>query len=167
MSSMSKRARIIFTVSIVLNVLLLSMTVGHVYHRLSSHSWHAVKADLAPETRNIVGRTFQSAFREIRPLGQDARKARADLVKILSAKEFDEAAFDKTVARLSTVKSKMRAAKIQATKELAMQLSVEERRKMAQRMAKMAGGGHEKRVKRHRNVERIRPDRPRRKPVME
>ena len=159
MSSMSKRIKIIFTVSIALNVLLFGAGAGHVYHHWLSHPWHEVKAELAPETRNIVGRTFQSAFREIRPLGQDARRARADLVKILSAQKFDEAAFDKAVERLSGVKSKMRATKIKATKDLAMQLSAEERRKMAERMAKMVGGGHERRVKRHRNVERIKPDR--------
>lgn len=156
---MSKRLKIILTVSILLNVVLIGVGAGHAYKHWSSHSWHKVKQEISPEARNVAGRTFQQAFRDIRPLGQEARKARGDLVKILSADEFDEEAFDKAVERLSSVKIKIQDAKVQATRNLAMQLSVEERRKMAERMAKMVGGGREHRVKRTRNIERVRPKR--------
>lgn len=155
------RMKTLLTLSVVLNVLLIGGFGGHIYKRWSSHPWHAVKQELSPETRNVIGRTFQSAFREIKPLGDEARKARADLVRILSADEFDEAAFDKAAEKISGVRSEMVAIKIQATKDAALQLSVEERRKMADRMAKMVGGGHERRVKRHRRPKAmgVRPDR--------
>ena len=117
-----------------------------------------MKKELSPETRSVIGRTYQSAFREIRPLGDDARKARAALVKILSADEFDPDAFDKAAASIQNIRGEMSAIKIQATKDAAMQLSVEERRKMADRMAKMAGGGHERKVKRHRRPDMIKPE---------
>ncbi len=155
---MGKRIKILLISSLVLNVLVLGVVGGHVYKRWADHPWHQVKQELSPETRNVVGRTFQGAFREIRPLGNDARKARAELVKVLSAKEFDGDAFDKVAQRLVDVRGDMAALKIQATKDVASQLSVEERRKMADRMAKMVGGGHERRVKRHRRPEMIMPD---------
>ena len=149
-SFFKSRTKLVCTVSILINILLLGMIAGHYYYKWSHHPWQSVKKDLSPESRNIVGRTFQSAFRDIRPLGDEARKARAELIKILSAEEFDEAAFDKTVAEIVDVRREMTAIKIQATKDAAMNLSAEERKKMADRMAKMVGGGHEKRVKRDR-----------------
>ncbi len=157
-SLFDSRMKAIITVSLILNVLLIGGFGGHVYKRWSSHPWHQVKKELSPETRSVIGRTFQSAFREIKPLGNDARKVRAELVKILSANEFDADAFDKAAEKMRGIRSEMSAIKIQATKDAASQLSVEERRKMADRMAKMVGGGHERRVKRHRKPHMIMPD---------
>ena len=155
---MSQRMKILLSVSLALNVLLLGVSAGHVYQRWSSHPWHEVKKELSPEGRNIAGRVFQSAFRDIKPLGQDARKARAEIVKILSADEFDADAFDKATARMLDIRGDMKALKIQAMRDAASQLSVEDRRKMADRMAKMVGGGHKRRVKRDRKPKMITPD---------
>lgn len=155
---MSKKFKIILTVSVLLNLVLIGVASGHVYKHWSSHPWHQVKKDLSPEARNIAGRTFQSAFREIRPLGDKARKARAEIVKILSAQEFDEAAFDKATAKMLSIRGDMKALKIQAMKDAAMKLSVEDRRKLANRMAKMVGGGHERKVHRKRNIRPMPPE---------
>ncbi len=152
------RKNILLTGSLILNILFFGVIGGHVYKKWSSHPWHEVKKELSPETRNVIGRTFQSTFREIRPLGQDARKARAELVKVLSAETFDADAFDEAAQRLQNIGGEIKALKIQATKDVASQLSVEERRKMADRMAKMVGGGHERRVKRHRKPKMIKPE---------
>ena len=94
--------------------------------------------------RHFVGQTFQRTFREIKPLGDEARAARESLVGILSADEFDGDAYDLVVARLMDVRGEVQGLKIQATKDLAMSLPVVERQKMAARMAKMAGGGRGK-----------------------
>lgn len=156
---MKKRFKILLTASLLINVLLIGFVGGHIYRKWANHPWQEVKQELAPQTRNVVGRTFQSTFREIRPLGDEARKERASLVKILSAEEFDEAAFDKAVEHLTGLSEQMMALKIKATKEVAGELSVEERRKMADRMAKMIGGGKEHHVKRDRKPDMIKPHR--------
>ena len=155
---MSKKIKIILSVSVFFNLLLVSIVAGHMFNHWSSHPWHEVKRELSPEARNIAGRAFQSTFRDIRPLGNKARKARGDLVKILTARKFDEAAFDKAAARLMGVRDEMKVMKVQAIKEIASQLSVEDRRKMAERMTRMVGGGYERRVKRHRKPKMIKPD---------
>ena len=154
---MNKRTKTLLTVSLLLNILLIGVVGGHVYKKWADHPWHEVKKELSPESRNVVGRTFQSAFREIRPLGEEARKARASLVKILSAQEFDEDAFDEAADKLVKIRGDMTALKIQASKDVAKELSVEERKKMANRMAKMIGGGHERRVKRDRKPRMVKP----------
>lgn len=155
---MNKNIKIILAVSLVLNVLLLGMAGGHAYTRWSAHPWHEMKQQLSPESRNLIGRTFQNAFREIKPLGDKARKARAKLVKILSADEFDEAAYDTVAAELLEIGGEMKTHKVDTIKTLASQMSVEDRRKMADKMAYMVGGGHERPVKRHRKPEMITPD---------
>ena len=156
---MNQKFKIILSVSVLLNLLLIGTVAGHAYKHWSSHPWHQVKVDLSPEGQNMAGRTFQSAFRDIRPLGQDARKVRGELVKILSAEEFDEAAFDKATEKMLSIRGEMKDKKIQAMKEVAMNLSLEDRRAMADRIAKMVGGGREHKVKRHRNIQRIKPER--------
>lgn len=155
---MKRSTKIIFTGSLLLNLLLIGLVGGHVAKRWSDHSMAGIRAQLSPESRNVVGRTFQSTFREIRPLGQEARKARADMVKILSAKEFDQEAFDTAADKLKTLQGDIQDLKIDATREVASQLSVEDRRKMADRMAKMVGGGHERKVKRNRKPRMIKPE---------
>ncbi|MCB9983526.1 MAG: periplasmic heavy metal sensor [Rhodospirillales bacterium] len=155
---MDKKVKIMLVGSVVLNLLLGGMVGGHVYKRWSAHPWHEVKEQLSPESRNLVGRTFQSAFRDIKPLGDKARKARADLVKILSADEFDEAAYDKAAAQMLEIGGEMKAHKVETIKTLASQMSVEDRRKMADRMAFMVGGGHERRVKRQRSPKMVEPE---------
>jgi uncharacterized membrane protein len=145
---MTKCVKRCFTVSVVLNVLLFGVLGGHFFMMWQDHPWWEIKEELAPETQNYVAATFQNAFRDIREVGDEARKTRADLVKILSAEKFDEKAFDKQIKKLAVTRNKIAAIKIKATKEMAQKLSQPEREKMADRMAKMVGGGWERRVER-------------------
>lgn len=155
---MDKTTKIILSSSLVVNLLFAGLIGGHVYDRFKRHPWQETKEQLSPESRNLVGRTFQNAFREIKPLGDEARKVRAELVKILSADDFDEAAFDAQAEKMLEISGKMDAHKVETVKTLAMQLSPEDRRTMADKMAVLVGGGHEKRVKRHRHIMAVRPD---------
>ena len=154
---MKRYIKILLTGSVMLNIVFIGGIGGHAYKQWSQHPWHEVKQELSPETRNVVGRTFQSTFREIRPLGQKARKTRAEILKIFTAEEFDEEAFDKAAIKMTDTRAKMSALKIQATKNVAMKLSYEERQKMADRMARMVGGGHERKVKRKRKPRMVKP----------
>lgn len=147
---MTIKFRVILVLSLLLNIFLFGAGAGFVYKHYSQKPWMKERGTLSPETRNIVGRTLQSTFRDIRPLGQDARTARAELIKVLSAEEFDAVAYDKAVERLRDIKGDIQDKKIAATKEIAQNLPFKERQKMADRMVGMVGGGHEKRVKRHR-----------------
>lgn len=142
--------KIIFTVSLLLNVLLAGAVGGHFYTKWREHPWQEVHEELSPEARNHAARIFQSAFRQIREVGGEARKSRAELVKILSAKAFDAEAFDREAAKLAAARAEITTLKITATKEVAQALDSQERSKMARRMTDMIGGGWERRVRRDR-----------------
>jgi uncharacterized membrane protein len=145
---MNRCAKILFTVSVVLNVVLIGVIGGHFYMRWQENSWQEVRAEIAPESRNLVARTLQKSFRDIRAVGDQARKTRAEILKILSAEKFDEKAYDAQAKKLMEQRVKITAIKVKSTKELAKKLSPEDRANMAQRMTDMLGGGREKQVSR-------------------
>lgn len=145
---MNAHSKGLFTASIILNVVLLGVIGGHVYTRWQEHSWREIREEIAPETRNLVAKTFQDAFRDIRAVGGEARKTRAEILKILTAEKFDEKAFDKQAKKLMEQRVQITATKVRSTKALAKKLSAEERAKMAERMVTMLGGGPEKQASR-------------------
>ena len=154
---MKKSTKIILSVSLVLNLLLVGVIGGAVYKKWTDRPWSEVKKSLEPETRSVVARTFQDKFREIRPLGREARKARGELVKVMTAEEFDPEAFDKAAAELTGLRDQMADIKLQATKEILQKLPKAEREKMAHRMAEKIGGGIEHKVRRNRHPRAMKP----------
>lgn len=140
---MSKKIRLLFTISVLLNVLLLGVSGGLViknsYHR---PSWDKVKEGLSPETRNLMAREFQKAHRDMKPLGEEARKARKDVMNALSRKEFSESEFDTAMERLQKAQKNIMEKKIEATKALAAELPVGERKKLAEHFSLTFGGKH-------------------------
>lgn len=158
---MRRSTKIILSVSLITNLLLVGVVGGAAYKKWSARPWHEVKKQLEPESRNVVARTFQDKFREIRPIGREARKARGDLIKVMTAEEFDVEAFDKAANELTDLRDRISEIKLQATKDILSQLPKEEREKLAGRLAESIGGGMERKVHRDRH---IRPRKPEHKP---
>lgn len=145
---MNKCSKALFTASIVFNVILIGVVGGYSYMRWQEHSWHDMREEIAPESQNLVAKTLQKSFRDIRAVGGQARKTRAEILKILSAEKFNEKAYDAQAKKLMEQRVQITAIKVKSTKELAKKLSAEDRAKMAQRMTDMLGGGREKQVSR-------------------
>ncbi len=171
---MSRTIKTFFMLSMLLNIALIGLIGGHIYKRWNKYHAPAQSTleQFSPETRNLVGRTLQNSFKDMQPLGDEMRKKRASLLEILTADEFDEAAFDKVTQELDDIRVQMKDLKIETTKELAKTLPPEERKAFAKRMAKMVGGGFKQHVNRERNIEKMgRHDKfdmhPRRKPIEE
>lgn len=149
---MRRSTKIILSLSLIANLLLVGVIGGAAYKHWSEVPWHEMKKQLEPESRNVLARTFQDRFREIRPIGKEARKARGDLIKVMTAEEFDSEAFDKAAEELAGYRDRIQEIKLQATKDILSQLPQAERAKMADRMAEAIGGGMERKVHRHRHV---------------
>ena len=154
---MRKRFKILLGVSLLVNILFIGLVGGHIYHKTRSHPWHEAKKELSPEVRNIVGRNFQTAFRDIRPKVDQAKKARAALLDTLTAENFDEEKFDRDVERLMAIGEDIQLRKVEAIKEIAKQVPTEERQKMAEKMSYFVGGGYERKVHRPRKPLMIKP----------
>ncbi len=130
---MRKSLKILFTASVLLNVLLFGSHAAITYKHWANHPWQQAKSGLSPEARNVVARSFRASRDEIKPLAKKARAERQKLMKVFQAEEFDEEAFDKIVEDMQKHQSEIMTLKIQTMKDIAKELPPEERAKMAKK----------------------------------
>lgn len=143
MSNMSKRMKVIFTISVLLNVILIGVIGGHALKRWSDNPLHQMQAEMSPEARHIVARTMQAAFRDGKGKMREARNVKKEIRAILAAEEFDADAFDAQAMKLHEIMSGMGQKRISITKDLAEQLSLEDRKVLAERFSR-GFRGHDK-----------------------
>ncbi len=151
---MTKAVKIIFTVSILLNLLLVGAFAGLALKHRSHQPWHEVKNEMAPETQHLMAKAYQDSRREMGVAIKDMRKGRDDLVKIMSAEEFDPEAYDVAMAKIVKARAEMGAKRMEATKEMAAQLPQSERKKLAQKFKRFGDRKHGGRRGDHKGKER-------------
>lgn len=146
---MSKSIKIIFTISIVLNVLLLGAMAGQTFHKLGDRKdrLERMTQEMSPEGRHVVAKTMQKAFRDGRDKMRSMRQSKQDVKDILGAEEFDAEAFESAASKMQEMMIKAGDRRIQVTKELAEQLSQEDRKQLAGHFAKGFRGHNPKAVK--------------------
>lgn len=137
---MSQKIKIIFTLSIILNVILFGVTTGGFIHKWQYSPWKHAREELAPESRHLVARSFQQAHKDMKSTFDKSKKLRNDLRNILAAEDFDEEKFEKTMHDIHSIHEKMMERKIEMMKELAAELPPEERAKLAGKFMRPYGG---------------------------
>ena len=141
---MRKSMKTLFTISVLLNVVLLGVLGGIAYKHWANHPWQKVKSDLDPETRNVIARNFRSTHKEIKPLAQRAHEQRETLMEIFEAEEFDADAFDAAVAAMQENQEKVMDIKIDTMKRIAKELPPEERVKLARKFVSALERDHKR-----------------------
>jgi uncharacterized membrane protein len=131
-----KVIKFMVTMSVLLNVLLLGTLGGMAYKKYADHQERReIKESLTPEARHLMARTMQQNRSEIRAIMQESKRLQEDLVEVMSAEEFDEAAFDKAIEKLKDAQERVAGVKIEATRKLAQELSAEERKRLSKRLS--------------------------------
>ncbi len=133
---MSKRLKLAFLVSLVLNIVLIGVILGHLprnWHRASSRQQRieqALRALPEPAQSHIREKLAQirAADDSLQPQ-MDA--ARAEALRLLAAEPFDEAAYDRQISKIYDVREQMFKLTGQAIRRAAKELSPEERRMLA------------------------------------
>ena len=138
---MSKKIKIILTVSVVLNVLLIGVLVGmsadeYKDHRNKRAEFRSAVDKLPPENSKLVKKTMRGLHKETRKTRNELKKTRKKINKIISAPEFDESAYDVEIENLKRLQSEIMTKFGQVTKELAAQLGQEERKVIAELLKK-------------------------------
>ena len=133
---MSKKIKIFFTLSIMLNILLLGVISGMVINKLQYTSWKYANEEFSPESRHLVARSFQKAHKDIKSTFEQSKKARKNIRNILAAEEFDLKAFEKAMCNMQSVHKEMMERKIKMMIELAQALPLEERVKLSGKFMK-------------------------------
>ncbi|MCB1783638.1 MAG: periplasmic heavy metal sensor [Alphaproteobacteria bacterium] len=143
MSNLSKRVRVVFTLSVLLNVLLLGLAAGQGYKMMMDEPkpWDEVKENLAPETRDLLKSTLRARIGEIKPVFQSMREQKKALEAVLMADTFDSDAFEAVAKNIRGLEEKIDDHKLETVRALASQLPAVERRKMAKRFVQVLTEG--------------------------
>lgn len=147
---MSKTLKIIFTLSLLLNLVLVGTGIGysHKYMRKMPLHFSEMKKDISPEAQAVMKTHFDEGKEEFITMMREARQKKKVISNILQAREFDEQAYDTAVADMLETKARIEARKAERMKQMFTSLPSADRQKMAQNYAKrMEEKGHKYRQK--------------------
>ena len=133
---MSKKMKALIIGSLLLNVLLVGVIIGDMSHRLRREDFsgrHARELSLKlPEDKvALFLETVEKVHLNNRDVHKQIREARKTAMRILTANDFDEAAYQIQVEKLQELRGLMMRRLAGATIELARQFDQEERRALA------------------------------------
>ena len=141
---MSKGLKIFLAVSVLLNVLLIGVLIGTFSHTMMwrmEKGKHAYKflRDLPPEKRDLVLQTMKNMKKQSRETRKKIKRAREEVIDAFAAPEFDAARFDRSVAAMHAIMGQMTDNIAEETKKIALELTPEERKALANTMKKWPG----------------------------
>lgn len=125
---MSKRMRLIFTVSILLNIVFVAVGVGLFYRYCQDIP---IPGTMSPEARNFVARTYQNGREEVKPLITEVKARRKTVESILTSDSFDRKAYDAAVDDLLETQGKIARHRADTMGKALDQLSDEDRKKFS------------------------------------
>jgi uncharacterized membrane protein len=133
---MTKTVKLVFLASLVLNILLLGVILGHVPRSLEGRPSRQDRMEKAlQELPDSVEARFREKFQQIRAAGEPQRQqmdgARTEALRLLSAEPFDEAAYNRQVSKIDGLREEMFKRMGQVVKQTAKELNPEERRMFA------------------------------------
>lgn len=147
---MTKRFKIILTISILLNLLFIGLaggvTVKRSFYGPGEFGKPGWMKDLEPETRHLMARSFQQGKKEMKPHVTRLRQVKKDLARILKADEFDAEAYRAKSKEMGEIFAEMGQYRVEAMITVNEQLSQDERKKLAKRFERggRKGGWHNK-----------------------
>ena len=133
---MSKTLRLVFLASLVLNIILLGVIIGHLPHNLDGAPSRQQQMEQALQNLpDPIEARFREKFQQIRAASDPVRKqmdtARDEALRLLSTEPFDEAAYDRQVKKIDELREEMFKRMGQVIKQTVKELSPDERRMFA------------------------------------
>ena len=133
---MTKSVKLAFLASLVLNIILLGIILGHLPRSLEGTPSRQGRMEQAlQKLPDAVQAKFREKFKQIRAAGDAQRQqmdsARSEALRLLSAEPFDEAAYDRQVSKIDGLREEMFKHMSEAVKQTAKDLTPEERRMFA------------------------------------
>jgi Spy/CpxP family protein refolding chaperone len=127
---MNKNVKIFFTVSVLLNLLLIGLMAGQAYKTWADEPWRRgdITKKLSPEGQAIVKNLMREAVPRKDEHFQSMADMRAEMGTLLRADPFDPEAFDALTSRMVTLKTRMTRDRMGTTKEIALSLVPEDRK---------------------------------------
>ena len=134
---MSKGLKIVFIISIILNVLFIGLTIGH-FSKRAAH-WGKMRADmeetigaLPEEKQKMIMSAMRELRRETRGAKREVGRVRKELVDTLTAESFDREKFMRQANELHDLHGVLALDLAKTVAELAENLNQEERKALSQ-----------------------------------
>ncbi len=129
----------LIVVSLLLNVLLIGIIVGHVSHRFGGkHFFRRYGSELTvklpADKEKLFFETMKQVHMENKDIRKQIRETREKAISILTAPEFDETAYQIEAEKLHELRGRMMQQLAAATKELATHFNQEERKALAKHL---------------------------------
>ncbi len=131
--------KMMFTLSIFVNLLLVGVIGGHLARKAQHHTFWQ-EDNISVEARALLKEKMKGKFSEIKPLFQAMRDTKNDMEQILAAPEFDEAAFYIFAGRMSDLHVQITQKRLELTMEIVKELSPEDRKALASHLASKLTG---------------------------
>ena len=138
---MSKKLKILLSVSIILNILFIGMLIGHFSQRFSMQRF--MKGDvietiksLPQDKQELVFNTIKQVKIETKGRREQIQKNRIEILETLTAPEFNPELFDKQVKELHATFEELTIELGDAVKKLALNLNQKERQALAEMIVK-------------------------------
>lgn len=125
---MSKRMKLIFTISILLNIILVGVGAGMFYRYCQDIP---IPGTMSPDARNFVARTYQNGREEVKPLIEEVKTRRKTVETILQSDDFDRKAYDAAVDDLLETQGKIARHRADTMGKALTDLTAEDRKKFS------------------------------------
>jgi uncharacterized membrane protein len=132
---MTRTVKLVFLASLVLNLLLLGVILGHLPRLDATPPRQQRMEEALKKLPEPVQSRFREHFAQLRaandPLRRQIDEARAEAIRLLSAEPFNETAYDRQVSKIEALRAQMYSRTGQLIKQTAKELSPDERRMLA------------------------------------
>ena len=131
---MSRKIKIIFTLSILLNIVLIGVIGGgmlRMYKHFGQGDFHKEIQSLPEDVQEKIDMAYKTSRQEMRNLFMEARQAKQSVRDSLNAESFDPQAYKDASEALNQVRYRMLQVQARKTGSIASELNAEERRRFA------------------------------------
>lgn len=125
---MSKRMKLIFTISVLLNIVFVGVAAGMFYRYCQDIP---IPGTMSPDARNFVARTYQSGREEVKPLITEVKARRQTVEDILESDNFDRKTYDAAVDDLLETQGKIARHRADTMGKALTELSDDDRKKFS------------------------------------
>ena len=132
---MTKTMKIIFTLSILINLVLIGVVGGSFYKHHKKYA-HPIPKELSAESRAELEDDMKASREKMRAQFKELKKYHGELRSVVTAEEFDIDAYNESVDRILDTKDEMGKQKAEMMGNILSKLSLEERRKVSERFLK-------------------------------
>jgi uncharacterized membrane protein len=135
---MSRRMRIVFTLSLLVNIVFIGLAGGVLYR--FQGQLPPLPERMSPEARQFITQTYQEGREQIRPLIEEVKAKRGKVESVITADEFDPKAYQDSVNDMMETRAAISRKKAEIMGKALADLPAEDRQEFSKRILESLEG---------------------------